>query len=59
MRGLSELKEMIEVARIELDESLLSADYTIYYEKSVYLDKLIEEYLDIKDGIIQTTESCY
>lgn len=55
MRELSELKEMIEVARLELDESLLGADYTVYYEKSLYLDKLIEEYLDIRDGVGTTT----
>lgn len=50
MRELMELQNLIEKARLELDQSLADEDsYETYYEKSLYLDQLIEEYLDAKE----------
>ncbi len=50
MRELMELQNLIEKARLELDQSLAAEDsYETYYEKSLYLDRLIEEYLDAKE----------
>ena len=45
MRELKELQHLIEKARLELDQALESDSYEIYYQKSVYLDKLIEAIL--------------
>lgn len=49
MREQKELQQLIEKARLDLDESLDSDSYEIYYEKSVYLDRLIEEYLELQE----------
>ena len=47
MKQISEIQKKIEAARRELDEALLQKDEFIsYYEKSIRLDKLIEEYLE-------------
>ena len=49
MREQKELRQLIEKARLDLDESLDSDSYEVYYEKSVYLDRLIEEYLELQE----------
>lgn len=50
MRDMTELQTEIELARLELDEALLQEDeFEEYYEKSTRLDKLIEEYLEMKE----------
>ena len=49
MKRIYELQKKIETARHELDEAFLQEDeFDNYYEKSTKLDKLIEEYLEIK-----------
>lgn len=46
MQRMLELKAEIENVRTELDESLLQKQkYDICYQKSIKLDKLIEEYI--------------
>ena len=46
MQRILELREEIENVRTELDESLLQKQkYNICYQKSIKLDKLIEEYI--------------
>ncbi len=49
MKKLKELHNRIEFARLELNQSLVQDDYEIYYQKSVYLDQLIEEYIELKE----------
>lgn len=49
MREQKELQHLIEKARLDLDQSLDSDSYEVYYEKSVYLDRLIEEYLELQE----------
>ncbi len=50
MEGTTQLKRKIESVRAELDKSLLQRDeFDSYYQKSTELDKLIEEYLEIKE----------
>lgn len=49
MREQKELQQLIEKARLDLDQSLDSDSYEVYYEKSVYLDRLIEEYLELQE----------
>lgn len=47
---MTELQMEIELARLELDEALLQEDeFEEYYQKSTRLDKLIEEYLEMKE----------
>lgn len=47
MKKTVEIREKIELARQELDQAVLVDDgFELFYEKSVMLDKLIEEYLD-------------
>lgn len=45
---LRELQKEIENARGDLERSISENDYEVYYEKSLYLDRLIERYLDMK-----------
>lgn len=46
MQRILELKEEIENVRTELNESLLQKEkYDVSYQKSVKLDRLIEEYI--------------
>ncbi|MGN0353002.1 MAG: hypothetical protein ACI4ES_15255 [Roseburia sp.] len=50
MKDMTELQMEIELARLELDEALLQEDeFEEYYQKSTRLDKLIEEYLEMKE----------
>ena len=51
MEKLSKLRDEIETLREDLDASLLADQYEVYYEKSVALDKLIEEYIDLEQQI--------
>jgi len=46
-----ELKTEIENLREELNQSIVEEQYEIYYQKSVKLDKLIEEYIELEDQI--------
>ena len=48
---MNDLRKNIEELREELNESLLRDQYEVYYEKSVTLDKLIEEYIELEAKI--------
>lgn len=43
------LKSKIEALREELDASIVEDKYEVYYEKSLQLDKLIEEYIKLEE----------
>jgi len=47
MNKVNNLKKKIEETRNELNKIILTDKFELYYEKSVELDKLIEEYLDL------------
>jgi hypothetical protein len=48
MRRREELQQEIEKARAELNRALdMGEDINDFYEKSVYLDHLIEKYIDL------------
>lgn len=49
MKKLNELKKEIETARQELDQALETEAFEVYYQKSVALDQLIEQYLDAQE----------
>ncbi len=49
MKEQRELKKMIEAARLELDKALETESFEVYYQKSVELDQLIEQYLDAQE----------
>lgn len=50
MRKLNELQQRIESVRLELNRAYLQKEEFDYcYQKSLALDKLIEEYLDAAD----------
>ena len=51
MERMNDLRKNIENLREELNESLLRDQYEVYYEKSVTLDKLIEEYIELEAKI--------
>lgn len=51
MDELQKIQKQIEQTRKELDELMLDDDYDASYQKSVYLDQLIEQYLDIVEGV--------
>lgn len=47
MRKLNELQQEIESVRLELDQALLRQyKFDNYYQKSIKLDQLIEEYIE-------------
>lgn len=50
MHELEQLKHVIEEVRKELDASIFSDSFEIYYEKSRRLDKLIEQYFELHAG---------
>lgn len=50
MRNMKTLEEEIEVARHALDETVATGVKEAIYQKSIFLDKLIEEYLDMKES---------
>lgn len=45
------LKSRIEALREELNASIAEDKYEVYYEKSLQLDKLIEEYITLEETI--------
>ncbi len=48
MKSREELQQEIEDARAELNRALEKGEsISNFYEKSVYLDQLIEEYIDL------------
>lgn len=51
MKELQELQGLIEEKRMELNNSLVRDEFSIYYEKSLELDKLIEEYIEMRQGV--------
>ena len=57
MKRREELQQEIEKARAELNRALdKGEDIKDFYEKSVYLDHLIEEYIDLcerKESFVQ------
>ncbi len=50
MRDKKVLEEEIEVARNALEETIKTGRKDAIYQKSIFLDKLIEEYLDLKES---------
>ena len=48
MKRIDILKEQIEAVREELNTKVVSEDYEVYYAKSVELDALIAEYIDLE-----------
>lgn len=48
MRKLKEIRDLIEKKRAELNESYVHDEYSVYYAKSLELDKLLEEYLELQ-----------
>lgn len=51
MDKYTELKSKIEELRDELNQSVVRDQYEVYYQKSVELDKLIAEYIDLEEQI--------
>lgn len=51
MNKHSQLQQRIEELRTELNQSIVKEQYEVYYAKSVELDKLIEEYIEL-EGLI-------
>ena len=51
MSSLESLRNKIEKVRNELNEEIVSKEYEVYYEKSLELDKLIAEYVDLEAQI--------
>lgn len=47
MNKVNNLKNKIEKTRSELNELIVSEKFEVYYQKSVELDQLIEEYIDL------------
>lgn len=52
MRDLEELKKLIEEERQKLDQELEDGDIKAHYQRSLILDGLIEEYLDVKENAV-------
>lgn len=50
MRDLKTLEREIEVARRALEETIETGVKDEIYQRSIFLDKLIEEYLDLKES---------
>ena len=50
MRDLQEVRQCIEVLRLELDSELEDGNVRAHYATSLALDALIEEYLDITEA---------
>ena len=49
MKRINKLKDEIEQVRSELNEAIGSGDASLSYERSLKLDTLIEEYLQIRE----------
>ena len=48
MHSIDMLKEQIEKVRNELNQQIVTEDYEVYYTKSVELDQLISEYVELE-----------
>ncbi len=48
MHSIDMLKEQIEKVRNELNQQIVTEDYEVYYAKSVELDQLISEYVELE-----------
>ena len=51
MSTLESLRNKIEEVRKELNEKVVSEEYETYYAKSVELDELIAEYVELESQI--------
>ena len=51
MNTLENLRNKIEEVRKELNEKVVSEEYESYYAKSVELDQLIAEYVDLEEQL--------
>lgn len=51
MNRVVKLKSKIENLRDELNQSIVKDQYEVYYAKSVELDKLIAEYIELEEQI--------
>ena len=51
MNTLENLRNKIEEVRKELNEKVVSEEYESYYAKSVELDQLSAEYVDLEEQI--------
>ena len=51
MNTLETLRSKIEEVRNELNEQIVSEEYEVYYAKSLELDQLIAEYVDLEEQI--------
>lgn len=51
MNQMKELRNKIEEVRNELNEQIVSKDYEVYYAKSVELDELIAEYVELEQQV--------
>lgn len=49
MNKRNRLQEQIERLREDLNKSIIKEPYEVYYAKSVALDKLFEEYIELKN----------
>lgn len=56
MRDLEELKRLIEEERMKLDREAAEGDMKARYRISLVLDGLLEEYLDVKEGVVPSAE---
>lgn len=50
-REIEEIREKIEYERRKLDEMILSGDVEKLYIQSVKVDRLIEQYIDLKESL--------
>lgn len=50
MQEMDTLIKEIEAARKALEEVVESDNKELIYQRSIFLDKLIEEYLDLKES---------
>ena len=48
MGSMESLRNRIEEVRKELNQQIVTQDYEVYYEKSLELDQLISEYVDLE-----------
>lgn len=46
MKEVTQLKQKIEEARKKLNHAVVNEEFNTYYQKSLELDHLIEEYLE-------------
>lgn len=49
MNKQNSLRQQLEELREDLNQSIIQEPYEVYYAKSIALDKLIEEYMELKN----------